>query len=294
MIRVGVVGLGVISKFYLAALERLPRFALSAVCDPDPAVLAGAEVPAHRDHRTMLAEGGLDAVIVTAPNDVHAVVARDVLDEGLAVCVEKPLATTLAEGCDLVARAQRRDVALYTAFHRRHNSNVRALLAQLAGAPPIEKVQVRYLERIEDHAGPDSWYLDAARCGGGCVADNGPNALDLVRQILGTMAFEGAEIVRDADGVDRRATLFLDRATIELDWSFPGEVKDIEVRLTDGAVLRADLLGGYAGFKESLWHEYAGVLREFADAIPRGGAWQDGGPAALSLVEQAYGRVAHV
>lgn len=291
MMRLGVVGLGVISRFYLAALESSPDFTLAAVCDRDPAALAGHGVPGYRDHRELLAAGGLDAVVVTAPNDVHAVVCRDVLDAGLPVCVEKPLATTLADGRDLVDRAARRQVALYTAFHRRHNSNVLALRDEIGGAR-IESVTVRYLEKIEEHVGHDRWYLDATRCGGGCVADNGPNALDLVRLFLGPVALRGVRINRD-DGVDRQAVLALDRATVELDWSFPGEVKDVEIRLADGSVLHADMLAGYREFKESLRHEYEGVLREFAEAVRLGAAWSDGGLATLSVVEEAYRRETH-
>ncbi|MFE6616377.1 Gfo/Idh/MocA family protein [Amycolatopsis sp. NPDC057786] len=288
MIRVGVVGLGVISRFYLAAVDRSPAFELVAVCDLDPAVLAGIGVPGYRDHREMLAAGGLDAVIVTAPNDVHASVCRDVLDAGLPVCVEKPLATGLVDGEDLVTRAARRDVALFTAFHRRYNSNVRALHDALAGRAPIASLTVRYLERIEEHVGGDRWYLDTARCGGGCVADNGPNALDLVQLFLGSVALRSMRITRDAQGVDRQATLVLENAVVELDWSFPGEVKDIEVRLTDGTVLRADMLDGFPAFKESLWHEYDGLLREFEEAVRKGGAWRDCGLTTLSIVDECY------
>ncbi|RSN19327.1 gfo/Idh/MocA family oxidoreductase [Amycolatopsis sp. WAC 04169] len=290
MIRVGVVGLGVISRFYLAAVGHSPDFTLAAVCDLDPAALRDVPVPGYRDHRSMLAAGGLDAVIVTAPNDVHAAVCRDVLDAGLPVCVEKPLATALADGEDLVSRAAARNVALFTAFHRRYNANVLALREELVDAAPIESVKVRYLERIEEHVGGDRWYLDAARCGGGCVADNGPNALDLVRLFLGPVALRHVRITRDADGVDRLATLELDGAVVELDWSFPGEAKDIEVRLTDGTRLYADMLSGFPEFKESLWHEYAGLLRDFAVAIRRKGAWHDGGLAGLSIVDECYRR----
>ncbi|NKE60693.1 Gfo/Idh/MocA family oxidoreductase [Lentzea sp. PSKA42] len=289
MMRLGIVGLGVISRFYLSALESSPDFTLAAVCDRDPAALAGHRMPGYRDHRELLAAGGLDAVVVTAPNDVHAIVCRDVLDAGLPVCVEKPLATTLADGRDLADRAARRQVALFTAFHRRYNSNVLALRDEIGGAT-IESVTVRYLEQIEEHVGHDRWYLDAARCGGGCVADNGPNALDLVRLFLGQVALRGVRISRDDAGVDRQAVLVLDRANVELDWSFPGEVKDVEIRLADGSVLHADMLAGYREFKESLRHEYEGVLREFAEAVRLGAAWSDGGLALLSIVDEAYRR----
>ncbi|MFI9815088.1 Gfo/Idh/MocA family protein [Saccharothrix variisporea] len=291
MIRVGVVGLGVISRFYLAAIARLPEFELVAVCDVDRDVLAGHGVRDYLHHRAMLADGDLDAVVVTAPNDTHATIGRDVLDAGLPLCVEKPLATRVADGEDLA----RRGGVLFTAFHRRYNRHVVALRESLVGAAPVESVVVRYLERIEDHVGRDRWYLDMARSGGGCVADNGPNALDLARVFLGPLRLEAAKVVRDAEGVDRQALLQLSgagSATVELDWSYPGEVKDVEVRLADGTVRRADMLAGHPEFKGSLWHEYEGVLRDFARAIALGPAYRDPGLEVLALVDEVYRREA--
>ncbi|CAL9486574.1 L-arabinose 1-dehydrogenase (NAD(P)(+)) [Actinosynnema sp. ALI-1.44] len=288
MIRVGVVGLGVISRFYLAAIERSAEFELVAVCDVDRDVLAGHGVRDYLHHRAMLADGGLDAVVVTAPNDTHAAIGRDVLAAGLPLCVEKPLATRLVDGEDLA----RRGGVLFTAFHRRYNRNVLALRDALAGVA-VSSVVVRYLERIEDHVGRDRWYLDMARSGGGCVADNGPNALDLARLFLGPLRLVAAKVVRDADGVDRQALLQLAgsgrcSATVELDWSYPGEVKDVEVRLADGSVRRADMLAGHPEFKGSLWHEYEGVLADFARAIALGPAYRDPGLEVLALVDEVY------
>ncbi|AHH95181.1 Gfo/Idh/MocA family protein [Kutzneria albida] len=293
MIRLGVVGLGVISRFYLAAIAALPDCELAAVCDPHGEALDPFRDKArcHADHREMLAGGGLDAVVVTVPNDVHLDVCRDVLHAGLPVCVEKPLATTLEDGAELAAVARDRSLTLFTAFHRRYNSNVLALREELAGAGPVESLTVRYLERIEEHVGRDRWYLDAARCGGGCVADNGPNALDLVRWLLGPLRLTGVRITRDATGIDRQAVLELHGscpARVELDWSYPGECKDITACLADGTELRADMLGGYPGFKGSLWHEYEGVLRDFLGAVPLGARWDDAGLSALALVDQVY------
>ncbi|WP_026426050.1 Gfo/Idh/MocA family protein [Actinokineospora inagensis] len=292
--RIGVIGLGVISRYYLAALGEGGPLRLGAVCDVRPEALAPYrdEVPCWRDHRDMIAAGGLDGVVVTVPNDQHAGVCLDLLDAGLPVCVEKPLATRLRDGLALAELAATRGAVLFTSFHRRYNARVGALLESLPRGVPIESVRVRYLERIEDHVGADRWYLDPARCGGGCVADNGPNAFDLVRLLLGTLQVGGVDIRRDAHGVDRRAVVELAaesgaRAVVELDWDHRGETKDLEVRLADGAVHRADMLAGFAGFKQSLWHEYAGVLRAFTVAIHTGGVDRDG-LAALALVDAAY------
>ncbi|MFI7677225.1 Gfo/Idh/MocA family protein [Actinophytocola sp. NPDC049390] len=294
-LRLGVVGLGVISRFYLSAIQGVPSVRLASVCDQSEARLSAyrGNVACYRTHRAMLAGTALDAVVVAVPNDAHFAVCHDALAAGLPVCVEKPLALTLEQGTRLVALAAERELPLFTAFHRRYNDNVRDLAHRLARRAPIESVRVRYLERIEDHAGDDAWYLDATRCGGGCVADNGPNAFDLVRLLAGPVRVTDAKITRDRAGVDRRAHVVLrsvDGATahVELDWSYSGEVKDVEVRLTDGAVLRADMLAGHPRFKGSLWHEYHRIVDEFARVVARGEHDTSGGLAALSLVDETY------
>jgi predicted dehydrogenase len=291
VIRVGIIGLGVIGAFYRAAITARHDMCLTAVCDLRADLLAG-QGPAARytDHRRMLAETGLDAVVVTVPNDAHHVVCRDALAAGAAVCVEKPLATTLSDAVALERLARAEGVPLFTAFHRRYNSNLLSLLSTVDR--PIRHVGVRYLERIEDHVGVDAWYLDPLRCGGGCVADNGPNAFDLVRSFLGDVAVTDVEIRRDG-GVDRQAVIALRApsgatAEVELDWSFPGEVKDVRVESADGAVRYADLLAGHDGFKQSLWHEYRGVVAEFAELVRSGATAPGDGVAALELVESCY------
>ncbi|WP_410567393.1 Gfo/Idh/MocA family protein [Amycolatopsis sp. cmx-4-61] len=289
MIRVGLVGLGVIGAFYRAAITARPDMHLAAVCDLRPELLDDP-VACYTDHRRMFAEAGLDAVVVTVPNDAHAAVCRDALAAGLAVCVEKPLATTLSDAVDLDRLARAAGRPLFTAFHRRYNDNLLALRAEFDS--PVRHVIVRYLERIEDHVGVDAWYLDPVRCGGGCVADNGPNAFDLVRQFLGDVTVTDVEIARER-GVDRQAVIALRAdsgatARVELDWSFPGEVKDVRVASADGTFRHADLLTGHPGFKQSLKHEYRGVVAEFARLLRTGVGVAGDGLAALELVESCY------
>ncbi|MFF9344685.1 MULTISPECIES: Gfo/Idh/MocA family protein [unclassified Streptomyces] len=300
-LRLGIAGLGVISRFYAAAAERMPEWEVAAVCDLREEALEPfrGRAACHTDHRAMLAAGALDALVVAVPNHAHAEVCADALRAGVPVCVEKPLALDPAEGRRLAALSREYGVPVLTAFHRRYNDRVLALLDRLPGRDSpvrVESVTVRYLERIEEHIGADTWYLDPARCGGGCVADNGPNAFDLVRLLLGETPSEvvAAEVVRDAAGTDRQAVVELagpgGRGRVELDWSYPGEVKDVVVRLDDGTELSADMLGGRPAFKESLWHEYEGVLRDVAALrdLPDPSRAVEGGLAALELVAAVY------
>ncbi|MFF8227400.1 Gfo/Idh/MocA family protein [Streptomyces caelestis] len=294
--RIGLIGLGVISRFYLAALESAGYARLVAVCDTDENRLAAApaQVPRYRDHRELLRAADLDAVVVNVPNDLHYPVCRDALAAGRAVCVEKPLATRPHDGHHLARLSRQNGTVLFTSFHRRYNKEVDALRRRIASGAPIVSLTVRYEETIEEHAGRDRWYLDPERCGGGCVADNGPNAFDLVRLFLGEVRVTEATVHRDARGVDRQAQVLLTAssgaaaARVVLDWSRPGECKTVEVRLADGTVDRADMLAGHPEFKGSLWHEYVGVLRDFTDVLSGRRTNGPDGLAALELVAAAY------
>ncbi|MGV9674967.1 Gfo/Idh/MocA family protein [Nocardia sp. NPDC003482] len=295
-LRVGLVGLGVIAPYYVAAFDQVADAELVAVCDLRPDRLDGVRADRYTDHRTMLAEAGLDALIVNVPNDVHATICADALAARVAVCVEKPLATEVAAARELCAAARAAGTTLFTAFHRRYNDNVLALRRAGRAHGPVRAVRVHYDELIEDHVGDDRWYLDMERCGGGCVADNGPNALDVVRMFLPDLAVKDARIERDAAGVDRTADITLagdDGATarVLLDWSYPhGERKTVDVEYADGTMLSADMLAGFTGFKSSLWHEYVGILTDFTRAIGAGGEYGDDGLIALELVTDSYAR----
>ncbi|OPG05516.1 oxidoreductase [Streptomyces sp. GKU 895] len=297
-IRIGIIGLGVISRFYVDALAgEIQDIELAAVCDLNEATLDPhrGTIPVFTDHRELLASTELDAVVVNVPNDVHYEVCRDALAAGVAVCVEKPLGITVQQGRALRDLAAEKGVALFTAYHRRYNTNVLDLLASLPADVPIERLTVRYWEKIEEHVGKDRWYLDPERCGGGCVADNGPNAIDVVHLFLGDdVVFKEASVGRDETGIDRIAVITLQStegvtAVVDLDWAYAhGERKDVEILLADGRVLTADMLAGYPAFKSSLAHEYVGVLREFGEVL-RGErtGWPDG-LATLELVGQVY------
>jgi predicted dehydrogenase len=305
-LRIGVIGLGTIAPYFLRALTAPDApFTLTAGCDLDPARLD--QLPPHAarftDHRELLASGTVDAVAITLPNDLHAPVARDALRAGVHVCCEKPLTVRSSDAWALTGLAAERGVTLTTAFHRRHNVHLARLKAELAALPDgpaaIESVTARYHERIEEHSGGEGWVLDADRCGGGCLIDNGPNALDALRHVLGDLTLLDALIGDVRAGVEFRADLTLSGGPagvpvrVELDWALPEtegrEVKDVTVRLKDGTVLRADFLAGFAGFKSSLHHEYAGILTAFRAAIENGEHGSDhAGPAAVTLVEEAY------
>jgi predicted dehydrogenase len=85
---------------------------LAACLERDPARAAGVKatygIPVFSTPEELLAADlDLDAATVAVPTVHHHAVASQLLDGGLDLLVEKPLATSLAEADDLIARAEK-------------------------------------------------------------------------------------------------------------------------------------------------------------------------------------------
>jgi predicted dehydrogenase/nucleoside-diphosphate-sugar epimerase len=105
--RVALVGAGVIARTHAEVLKSLPGQSLVAVVDPDLGAarrLAGEGVPVFAMVEEMLAAGVAGRAHVLVPPPLHAAVARPLLDAGIAVLLEKPLAATAAE-CEALLEA---------------------------------------------------------------------------------------------------------------------------------------------------------------------------------------------
>lgn len=102
--RITVVGLGLAGRtLHLPALQRLDGVEVVAAADPDPQARAGLGVPAFAAWREALAVPS-DAVVVASPPETHAEIATAALEAGRHLYLEKPVATSLAEGCALAGR----------------------------------------------------------------------------------------------------------------------------------------------------------------------------------------------
>lgn len=302
MNRVALIGVGVISKYYIAALDASQEVSFVAACDLNPARLAWTrdrEIRTYLDYKDLIADGGFDHAVVCLPNNVHFEICEALLSAGVNVCCEKPLTLSPAEARTLQRRAADHRAFLFTAFHRRYNRLFAGLRRAIANER-IESVRVTYKEKIEDHAGEDAWYLNPAVCGGGCIADNGPNAFDLLRTVAGPLTFESCDVERWRAGTDIEATVRLrgaggEAATMELDWDYPdGEHKTVEVVLASGRTVRADMLNGFAAFKSSLFHEYEEILADFL-ALATGRRRSDrdeSGYEAVDFVSRCYADIA--
>lgn len=109
-VTVGVVGMNYWGPNLARNLDRLDGCRLAWICDRDEAVLARhrSAYPASRftaDLDDLLADDGLDAVVIATPVPTHAPLARAVLGAGKDAFVEKPLALDAGDANELVALA---------------------------------------------------------------------------------------------------------------------------------------------------------------------------------------------
>ena len=97
-VRVGVIGCGTIAYWaHLRSLQRLKGATLAAAADPDPAARARAAGMVHGpiyERAADLLQSDIDAVIISAPPQIHAELTIAAARAGKHVYVEKPLATT--------------------------------------------------------------------------------------------------------------------------------------------------------------------------------------------------------
>ena len=127
--RVAVAGAGAFGKNHLRVIHQSEHAALAGVYDPDAgrAALAaepyGCRIFASLDE---LAESA-DAVVIAAPTVVHSEIGCKLMEAGLDVMVEKPIAHTLVAAYALVDAAERHGRILQVGHLERFNPAVIAL-----------------------------------------------------------------------------------------------------------------------------------------------------------------------
>ncbi len=201
-IRIAIVGCGDVAyRHYLPALERLAdRVAIAAFVDPRPGAAAEAAASvaawspgaaAHEHVDEMLAQGGVDAAVDLTPAPRHGTVNQAILDAGLHLYSEKPLASSIPDGDRLIATAADRGALFLCAPGSAATKRFRWLCDVITsgryGAPTLA---------VAHHAdpGPAAWREYTGdpspfyREGVGPVFDHGVYRLHEMTTLLGPVA----------------------------------------------------------------------------------------------------------
>ncbi len=194
-VRYGIIGCGAIAqRRHIPEAVANKNAKVVAIADPVPgrakSIADGIGAAAYTDYKKMLKEQELDAAVVCGPNRLHAPMTIDAFKAGLHVLVEKPMATTRAEGKKMLAASKQAGKYLMVGMNQRlmpvHAKAKEVLESGRAG-------KIIAFETSFKHPGPDGWSIDGANSWFfkkipavmGVCGDLGVHKADLMRWLLG-------------------------------------------------------------------------------------------------------------
>jgi predicted dehydrogenase len=147
---IAVIGCGYWGKNLVRNFNALE--ALGAICDATPAgqALARELAPAARiesDVKQTLAAANIKGAVIATPAETHYDLARQALEAGKDVFVEKPLALTYEQGAHLVKLAEARGLILMVGHVLEYHPAIQRLL-ELVRTGELGKVQYIYSNRL--------------------------------------------------------------------------------------------------------------------------------------------------
>ncbi len=227
-VRIGIVGCGQMGRWHLDAYKRNVHCELVAFVDTDfdRARTFATEVnaKAYRSHEELIDRERLNGVSICTVPSTHRDIALDLLNAGVNVLCEKPLALSLAQADEMSETARGKDLLLLTAFKFRFFDEV------LKAKELIEKGTLGQIVSFRlmfgghlDMSG--TWFAQREISGGGVIIDNAPHAADLIHYLLGEIKSVSAEIgnhqsidVEDTAQLIVRLTNGI-VGTVDLSWS---------------------------------------------------------------------------
>ncbi len=128
-LRCAVIGTGYLGKFHAEKYDSLENCDLTAVVDINQ---ESAEIVAKKHDTTALTDyqsllGHVDAVSIVVPTSLHFKVAKDFLEAGAHVLLEKPITVTVEEADELIAVAKENNVILQVGHLERFNPAIMGL-----------------------------------------------------------------------------------------------------------------------------------------------------------------------
>lgn len=184
--RIAFAGTGYISKIHASAAQNCGA-ELVAVVNHRPESMAefGKEFGIARQYESveaMLKDGGLDALVVSTPNYLHAPQTIVALNAGVHVMVEKPMSMNAHEAEQMCEAAEKSGALLMVAHCWRFHPEVQWLKEQ---STKLGKIIRTKAYSVHVHWGPSGWFTQKRFAGGGAMADMGVHALDTTRFLLG-------------------------------------------------------------------------------------------------------------
>jgi predicted dehydrogenase len=192
-IKTAIIGTGFMGRVHLEAVRRLEFVEVAAVVGRNLEAArrlgAGFSIPTiATDYRDVLHDPAIDAVHICTPNAQHFSMAKEALRAGKHVICEKPLATNVEEGEELVALAASSGVRNCVCHNLRYYPMVQQMrrMREAGGLGEIFAVQGTYFQDWLLYDTDWNWRVDGKSGGPSrCMADIGSHWFDMAEHVTG-------------------------------------------------------------------------------------------------------------
>jgi scyllo-inositol 2-dehydrogenase (NADP+) len=188
VIEVGLIGFGLAGRaFHAPVIRAVPGLRLAAILQRsgNEAAEKYPDVRIARSLDELLAMKGICLVVIATPNDTHYPFARQCLEAGRDVVVDKPFTTTLEEANELVQLAKQLGRLLTVYQNRRYDGDFQAILKLVMDGTlgHIVRFETTY-DRFRPHLKPGAW-RETRRPGSGILFDIAPHLIDHALMLFG-------------------------------------------------------------------------------------------------------------
>ena len=269
MIEVGLVGYGLAGRaFHVPVIRAVPGMRLSAIVQRtgNEAAEKYPDVRIVRSLEELLAIREIRLVVIATPNDTHYSFARQCLDAGRDVVVDKPFTTTLAEAQSLVGFAKKAGRLITVYQNRRFDGDFQAIRKLVADGAlgRIVRFETNY-DRYRPQLKPGAW-RESTRAGSGILFDIAPHLIDHALLLFGLPEAATADV------------------RIERENAVADDAFDIMFHYPRGmrAVLRSSILAAAPRPRFVLYGTQGGFIKQTVDPqennlrhgnIPKDGPW---------------------
>lgn len=194
MIKVAMVGTGIIAKSHIQAINKLDSFRLVAVCDVNEekakSFAEENDVPYFLNYKDIPENVECDAVILNLPHWLHCEASVFFLEHGIHVFCEKPMANTVEE-CDRIIETAEKCGKIFVVGHVMRFAAGNKYVKKIYESGELGKL-VTYTENRTINYFQDSrpkWFFNKKLAGGGIMMNYGAHTFDRLFSIM-----EGANI----------------------------------------------------------------------------------------------------
>ncbi len=185
----GLIGCGAMANTYSRQFHNLKsraQMVVTADIDEGRAKRVAEKFEAKKavtDYREMLDD--VDGVIIALPHHLHYEVAKECLEAGKHVLLEKPMANTEKECLDLMEIAKKADRVLMLAYCMRYHPLVTKMKELLDEKVYGDVFQVSVWTEQHTEYPPEHWASKASQLGGGQLFSHGCHYIDILLWYLG-------------------------------------------------------------------------------------------------------------